>query len=174
VSATSRSTSPVLSLVRRREEPEPPEAPAAPLPVDRYTVLLLDETQLDRLLHRQSLRSPAGEDNPPAVLIAPRAHAPVAAPRVRVPRWAAGVAALTAAVLLIVAVAWWALGGGEPSGDPEEAPAVAPAPVDDPSPVVSTGASLSVDVAATGIDDQARQACLFGGRVAIALEGDWI
>jgi len=158
VSATSRSTSPVLSLVRRREEPAPPEAPTA-LPVDRYTVLLLDETQLDRLLHRQSLRSPAGEDNPPAVLISPPAHAPGAAPRVRVPAWAAGAAAVTVVTLLIVAVAWWVLGVAQRAGDPQEASAVTtPPPVEDPAPVVSTGASLSVDVAATGIDDQARQA----------------
>jgi hypothetical protein len=158
VSATPRPTSPVLSLVRRREDHEPPEAPATPLPADRYTVLLLDEAQLDRLLHRQSLRPPAVEDDAPPVLISPPAQRPVAAPRIRVPSWAARVAALMAAVLLIVGVAWWVQGGSQPASVPEETVAVAPAPVEDPAPVVSTGASLSVDVAATGIDDQARQA----------------
>ena len=62
------------------------------------------------------------------------------------------------AALLIVAAAWWALGGTQRAGAPEDTAAVAPAPVEDTAPVVSTGASLSVDVAATAIDDQARLA----------------
>ena len=74
------------------------------------------------------------------------------------PPWAARAAALTAAALLIVAVAWWALGATQPAGVPEDTAVVVPAPVEDPAPVVSTGASLSVDVAATAIDDQARLA----------------
>ena len=158
MSATPRPASPVLSLVRRREEAEPAELQPAPLPADRYTVLLLDEAQLDRLLHRQSLRSPGVEDNASAVLISSPTHAPAAAPGIRVPPWAARAAALTAAALLIVAVAWWALGATQPAGVPEDTAVVVPAPVEDPAPVVSTGASLSVDVAATAIDDQARLA----------------
>ena len=154
MSSTPRPASPVLSLVHRRDEPEPVQPQPTPLPADRYTVLLLDEAQLDRLLHRQSMR-PADEPAP-AVLIPQPAHAPGTSPRVRMPSWAGMAGAVLAGGLLVVAGTWWALGSTATADAPEGAAAAVAAPVEDTAPVVSTGASLSVDVAATAIDEQAR------------------
>jgi hypothetical protein len=155
VSSAPHSATPALSLVRRRDEPEPLPAQPTPLPADRYTVLLLDESQLDRLLHRQSLRPPAA-DAPAPVLIPPPAPAPPS--RVQVPSWAATAGAVAAGGLLVIAGAWWAFGGGAAADVPAASPAPASVSVDDTAPVVSTNASFSVDVAATGVDEQARLA----------------
>jgi cell division septation protein DedD len=133
----------VLSLVRRREEP--PEAQPAPLPSDRYTVLILDENQLDRLLHRQGVRSV----NPPhsGTVIA---HDPVEPRRVS---WLA--LAAVAGVLVTGTVAWllWPSRAAETAATPASAPLVP-----DTAPVVATGASFSVDLASFLTDAPAQAA----------------
>jgi cell division septation protein DedD len=65
--------------------------------------------------------------------------------------------AVVAGGLLVIAGAWWTFGGGT-AAEVAATPGAIGAPVEDTAPVVSTNASFSVDVAATGVDEQARLA----------------
>jgi hypothetical protein len=134
----------VLSLVRRRDESRQTAEPA-PLPSDRYTVLILDEAQLDRLLHRQGVRSV----NPPAAagetIITHEAYP------ARRPMW---LAVAMAGLVVLGAVLWmlW------PAAAPPPAEASGAPAVPDNAPVVATGASFSVDLAAFLTDAPAQTA----------------
>jgi hypothetical protein len=134
----------VLSLVRRQEEP-PEAAQPAPLPSDRYTVLILDEAQLDRLLHRQGVRS---VNPPPSSTVITHSHDT----RRRMP-W---IAMAVMVVALVAGTAIWLLW---PSGTTQTAAAPGSAPlVADTAPVVATGASFSVDLASFLTDAPAQAA----------------
>ena len=106
---------------------DPRVSGAPPLDRERYTVLLLDEDQLERFLARPRMRDVA-----PVPLRALPAwpHAP----RLTVRR-----AAVTLAVLAAAATLWI-----RASGDDLEAPIAAAAPVVSQAPPVPTGAGLSV------------------------------
>jgi hypothetical protein len=124
----------VLSLVRRRDDDEEPRAiQPPPLPSDRYTVLILDEAQLDRLLHRQGVRTV----NPPPAPALPTIIEHVPEPVRRIP-WAA----LAAAAFVALAAGVWLLWPPAPPAKTVEPPGVP-----DNAPVVATGASFSVDLA---------------------------
>jgi hypothetical protein len=100
---------------------------APPLDRERYTVLLLDEDQLERFLARPRMRDVA----PVPVRAVPAWPRP---PRLTVRR-----AAVTMAVLAAAATLWI-----RTSGDDLEAPIAAAAPVVTKAPPVPTGAGLSV------------------------------
>ena len=128
-----------MSNIARRPDPSTPQAGPAPVEGERYTVLLLDEDQLDRLLTRPQLRN-----------VGPRAARTVdvwSSAR-RVKTWGA-VAAI--AVLAVTAAVWLRAAGDK--GDP---PVVVATPVVDESPAVTTGASFSVQVASFARDREAR------------------
>jgi cell division septation protein DedD len=129
----------VLSLVRR-ENDEPAAPPPAPLPSDRYTVLILDESQLDRLLHRQGVRAANPSGARPVIehVVQPARRG----------RWMA-----LAAAMAVLALAAWILW---PQAAPAEEPAAAAVP--DTTPVVTTGASFSVDLASFLSDAPAQAA----------------
>ena len=134
----------MLSLVRRRDE-QTEGAQPAPLPSDRYTVLILDEAQLDRLLHRQGVRSV----NPPAAV-----NETIITQAVEPSRRALRIAAVMVAGLVVVGAAGWVLW---PSAVPQsEATPVLLAP--DNAPVIATGASFSVDLASFLTDAPAQAA----------------
>jgi hypothetical protein len=128
-----------LDIARRGDPQEQP----TPVEGDRYTVLLLDEQQLDRLLARPHLKT-IGSNAPRTLTVWSRMHYVKAI----------GMAA-AAIVVAVMAVVWLrAATKGEPEAT---AAAVAPAPVvKDESPAVSTGASFSVQVASFARDAEAR------------------
>jgi len=140
----------VLSLVRRREDDLPAPANVAAAPGERYTVLLLDENQLDRLLERQGVHGFATSKAP--TVITPKSR------RSKSRLWPlALVVGTVAAALVAAALVLW------PSPRTPATAVVAPpsdvAPVaDDTAPVVSTGASFSVNAGAFASDRAARSA----------------
>ena len=134
----------MLSLVRRRDEPTESAQPA-PLPSDRYTVLILDEAQLDRLLHRQGVRSV----NRPATI-----NETIITQAVQPSRRLLWLAAAVAALAVVAALAWLSW----PSAAPAQSEASAAPPVQDNAPVVATGASFSVDLASFLTDAPAQTA----------------
>lgn len=112
---------------------------AEPAPLDeRYTVLLLDESQLDRFLQRPGMRSIDRRISGTTVDVLP-------IPRTR-RLWFAGGIAGALAVWIIV----WLRAS---SGDAASAPAPT---VTDLAPTVATGASFSVTVASFVRDSEAR------------------
>jgi hypothetical protein len=143
--------SPVLSLVRRRGPDEVLAPQAAPSPSDRYTVLLLDDAQLDRLLERQGVRAAT----PSEVGSVRERDAIVAAPAPSWGSWSRMAAGLLAVAVagLAAGLALWMWTRPTPPAAPAAAstPAVAPP---DLAPVVATGASFSID-ASTFLDDMA-------------------
>ena len=124
----------MLSLVRRRDD-ETQNAQPSPLPSDRYTVLILDEAQLDRLLHRQGVRSV----NQPAAV-----NETIITQAVQPSRPALVWVAVALAAFGVVATGAWLLW---PSAAPAPTEASTAPPVQDNAPVVATGASFSVDMA---------------------------
>ena len=98
-----------------------------PLERERYTVLLLDEDQLDRFLARPRMRD-----------VAPVEVRALSAGR-RAPRLTVGRAALTVAALAAAGTFWV-----RASGDEFEAPVAAAVPVVSQAPPVPTGAGLTV------------------------------
>jgi len=134
----------VLSLVRRRDQ-QTQDAQPAPLASDRYTVLILDESQLDRLLHRQGVRS---VNQPPA------AGETIITHEVRQSRRGLWIAVALAGFTIFAAGGWllWPA-AAPPSSDASAAPAVP-----DNAPVVATGASFSVDLASFLTDAPAQTA----------------
>ena len=141
----------MLSLVRRRDDDLPVPANVAAAPGERYTVLLLDESQLDRLLERQGVQGFATSQAP--TVITPRSR--------RSPSrlWPlAFVVGTVAAVLVTAALVLWP-SPRTPAAAPVAAPPSDVAPVaPDTAPVVSTGASFSVDAGAFASDGAAQAA----------------
>lgn len=120
-------------LVRTTRSP----APVEPAAGDKYTVLLLDEAQLDRFLRRTG----GVPSLPPA-----RRPIDVWPSRIVRPLWVAGA---LVAVLAGTAAAWLRASPGD---------AVSPAALD--HPIVATGASFNVTVASFGRDADARALAL--------------
>jgi hypothetical protein len=108
---------------------------------DKYTVLLLDEEQLDRFLNRPRLKSLSAHLQR-TVDVWPRGH------RARI--WSAA----AAVVLLAVAVVWLRA-AGDPKATPTSAPH-APSRRIVNGPPMATGASFSVDVTSFSKDADAR------------------
>ena len=127
----------MANIARRGAQNQPSKTP--PVEGDKYTVLLLDEDQLDRFLNRPSLKSISSHLTR-TVDVWPRGH------RARV--WTAAAAV---AVLAITVV--WLRAAGDPS-----TPAATHAPVRTivDGPRVATGASFSVNVTSFSRDAEAR------------------
>ena len=125
------------NIAKRESQTEPTKTPA--VEGDKYTVLLLDEEQLDRFLGRPRFKSLTSHLQR-TVDVWPRGH------RARI--WSAA----AAVVLLAVAVVWL-----RAAGDPKVTPAPhAPSRRIVGGPPLATGASFSVDVTSFSKDADAR------------------
>jgi hypothetical protein len=127
----------VANIAKRGAQNQPSQTP--PVEGDKYTVLLLDEDQLDRFLNRPSLKSISSHLTR-TVDVWPRGH------RARV--WATAAAVAVLAVTVV-----WLRAAGDP-----KAPVSTHAPVRKivNGPPVSTGASFSVNVTSFSRDAEAR------------------
>jgi len=135
----------VANIAKRGAQNQPTKTPT--VEGDKYTVLLLDEDQLDRFLNRSTLKS-LGSQLSRTVDVWPRGH------RARV--WATA----AAVVVLTLTVVWLR------AGDPKAAATARPVGrkvVD--GPPLATGASFSVNVTAFSHDADAR---IMAGRLTKA------
>lgn len=126
-----------MSNIAKRGTPPQP-AKEGSVEGDRYTVLLLDEEQLDRFLSKSRFKS-LGSRIPRTVDVWPRTH--------RIRTW--GLAAVVA--LVAVTVVWLR---ASPDDAREPGGAAAYRPVD--GPPIATGASFSVQVTSFARDADAR------------------
>lgn len=137
-----------MSQIAKRGAQNPPTKTPS-VEGDRYTVLLLDEDQLDRFLSKPRFKS-LGSHLARTVDVWPRGH--------RLKNW--GMVAAIVLVVAVTAVVWLRAAGGD--GRAPAAPR-APRPVDGPS--IATGASFSVQVTSFARDDDAR---IMAGRLTKA------
>jgi len=136
----------VSNIAKRGVQNQPTKTPT--VEGDKYTVLLLDEDQLDRFLNRSSLKT-LGSQLTRTVDVWPRGH------RARV--WAAA----AAVAVLAVTVVWL-----RAAGDPKAAASSRPAARRIVSgPPLATGASFSVNVTSFSRDADAR---IMAGRLTKA------
>ena len=136
-----------MSNIAKRGQPQPPTKSVS-VEGDRYTVLLLDEDQLDRFLNKPRFKSLSSQLSR-TVDVWPRAH--------RLKSW--GMAA--AVVLVAVTAAVWLRAAGDDAHEP--AASRASRPVD--GPPIATGASFNVQVTSFVRDGDAR---VMAGRLAKA------
>jgi len=136
----------VSNIAKRGAQNQPTKTPS--VEGDKYTVLLLDEDQLDRFLNRPSLRT-LGSQLTRTVDVWPRGH------RARI--WASA----AAVAVLAVTVVWLRAAGDA------KATASSPAPVRRvvSGPPLATGASFSVNVTSFSRDADAR---IMAGRLTKA------
>lgn len=140
-----------LSLARRRDDDLPAPAGAPNAPGERYTVLLLDEGQLDRLFQRQLGHRLSALHGPTV--------SPPGARRSWWRLWPLAVAVVTLAAALGTAAWVFRAAPRAVVAVPPVAPPSDVVPVaSDTASVVSTGASFSVDAAAFLSDGPARAA----------------
>jgi hypothetical protein len=135
----------VSNIAKRGAQNQPTKAPQ--VEGDKYTVLLLDEDQLDRFLNRPRFKSLSSQLSR-TVDVWPRGH------RARIWATAAAVAVVT------VAVVW--LGA---AGTPKTPASTRPAPRIVNGPPMATGASFSVNVTSFSRDADAR---IMAGRLTKA------
>ena len=128
-----------MSNIAKRGAQNHPDRPAT-VEGDRYTVLLLDEDQLDRFLNKPRFKS-LGSHLSRTVDVWPRGH--------RLKNW--GMVAAIVLVVAVTAVVWLRAAGGE--GRAPAAPR-ASRPVD--GPPIATGASFNVQVTSFARDAEAR------------------
>jgi len=128
-----------VSNIAKRGAQNHPDRPAT-VEGDRYTVLLLDEDQLDRFLNKPRFKS-LGSHLSRTVDVWPRGH--------RLKNW--GMVAAIVLVVAVTAVVWLRAAGGE--GRAPAAPR-ASRPVD--GPPIATGASFNVQVTSFARDADAR------------------
>ncbi|HET9270654.1 MAG TPA: SPOR domain-containing protein [Vicinamibacterales bacterium] len=125
-----------MSNIAKRAQNQPTKTPQ--VEGDKYTVLLLDEDQLDRFLNRPRFKSLSSHLSR-TVDVWPRGH--------RARLWATA----AAVAVLAVAVVW--LGA---AGEPKAPAATRPAPRIVKGPPMATGASFSVNVTSFSRDADAR------------------